>query len=202
MAMQNYLAMAMTAFSGRLREAQLTGTLEAELVTPVPLHWHLLGSASYAFLFKTFHVAVYVALGCLLGGVRLHWARIPQAFLVLLLAAAAFSCLGILSAATILVLKKGDPLGTAFQILSWLLGGVYFPVSLLPSWLRWMGNLLPMGPSLEALRTLLLGGAPPGAWMRPVGILALWTLAGLPLSCMAYAWAVAWARRRGTLGQY
>ena len=201
-AVQNYLLLAMSAFSGRLREAQLTGTFEAELVTPVPLPLYLAGSSLFAFALKTVHIFIYLLLGSLLGGVHLQWARLPLVLLVLLLSAGAFSCLGILSASYIVLFKKGDPVGSVFMVMSWLLGGVYFPVAMLPGWLHGIAPILPMTQCLEALRLLLLGNQGLAQIARPLAILAAWVVLGVPACYACFAWAVAWARKKGTLGQY
>ena len=201
-AVQNYLVLAMNNFSGRLREAQLTGTLEAELATPVPLPLYLAGSSLYAFFLKLLHFFIYIMLGCLLGGITLDLSRLPLVLLTLLLSAAAFSCLGILAASFIVVFKKGDPVTGGFMVLSWLLGGVYFPLSLLPGWLKSLSACLPTTQCLEALRLLLLANQGFTAIARPLAWLAGWTLVGLPLCYCVFHAAVKLARRKGSLGQY
>jgi ABC-2 type transport system permease protein len=202
LAVQTYLSQALSAFSGRLREAQLTGTFEAELATTAPLPLHLAGMALYPFALGTFHVFIILATGSLMGGVHFHWNRLPQVALVLLVSAGAFACLGVLSISYIVVFKRGDPVGFLVRICSWMLGGVYFPAAVLPVWLRRLADGVPMTHCLEALRCLLLRNEGMGGILRPLAFLALWALLGLPLAYGCFRAAVGWARRKGSLGQY
>ena len=202
LAVQSYLNNALGTFSERLREAQLTGTFEAALSTTAPLPLHLSGMALYPFALSTFHVLVILGVGSLMGGVHFHWARLPLALVLLLFTAGAFACLGILSASYIVVFKRGDPIGMGVKLASWMLGGVYFPASVLPGWLQRLADLVPMTHCLEGLRRLLIRGDGLAGILRPLGYLSVWILAGLPLAYLAFRTAVAWARRKGSLGQY
>jgi ABC-type polysaccharide/polyol phosphate export permease len=57
-------------------------------------------------------------------------------YYTLFLTICAITSIGFVSAAFILVFKKGDPLNWGFSVLSWLLGGVYYPITVLPEWLQ------------------------------------------------------------------
>ena len=202
LAVQSYLGQGLGTFSSRLRDAQLTGTLEAELATPAPLPLHLAGMALYPFAVSTFQVFLVLGMGSLIGGVSFHWHRLPLVLLVLLLSAGAFTCLGILSASYIVVFKRGDPVGFLVRTASWMLGGVYFPVAVLPPWLQHLAGLVPMTPCLEALRRLLLGDQGLAGILKPLALLAPWVVVGLPVCYLLFRTAVGWARRKGSLGQY
>ena len=81
------------------------------------------------------------------------------------------SGIGLISAGLIMVFKEGEPVSWAFGALSGLLGGVYFPVSLLPVWLRraaWVfptSHVLPVvragfrGPTQDVTATAITGAA-------------------------------------------
>lgn len=202
LAVQSYLSQGLGTFSNRLREAQVSGTLEAELATPAPLALHLAGLALYPFAVSTFQVFLVLGMGSLLGGARFHWHRLPLVFLVLLVSAGAFTCLGILSASYIVAFKRGDPVGFLVRTASWMLGGVYFPIAVLPPWLQHLAGLVPMTPCLEALRRLLLGDQGLAGILQPLALLAPWVVLGLPLGYLLFRTAVGWAKRNGSLGQY
>jgi ABC-2 type transport system permease protein len=201
-AVQNYLAFALSSFASSMREAQLSGTLEAILVTPVRLPVFLLGSSLYAFFFSSMRIFLYLAVGAALCHAELAWHRLPLVMLVLLLSVTAFASLGILSASFIVLFKRGDPLNWLINVASWLLGGVYYPVSVLPEWLRDIAQLIPMTHTLEALRVLLLTPEAPGAIGGHLLVLGLWVLVGLPLSYGSFRYAFNRARVTGTLGHY
>lgn len=155
-AVQNYLTLSLSRFSGSLRESQLSGTLEAVLATPVRLPSFLVGSTAYSFVFNALRIFIYLAAGSLLFGVHFYWTRLPAALGVICLTIAAFSSLGIFSAGFIILFKRGDPINWSFNVISWLLGGVYYPVNILPWWLQKIACVIPMTHSLEALRLILL----------------------------------------------
>jgi len=201
-AVQNYLTFSLSRFSGSLRESQLSGTLEAVLTTPVSLPLFLTGATLYSFVFNALRVFAYLGAGALLFQVHFNWSRLPAALGILCLTMAAFSSLGIFASAFIIVFKRGDPVNWTFSVLSWLLGGVYYPVSVLPEYLQKTADLIPMTHTLEALRVVLLtdGSLSSIAWQFTA--LALWAVIGLPVSLACFRYALNRARRQGTLGHY
>ena len=107
---------------------------------------------------------------------------------------------GMLSAASTLVFKRGDPLLWLFASLSWLLGGVFFPVSLLPRMLQWMSALLPIRYALNALRATLLSGASFGDVQGDLSVLVAIAVLGIPLSAYLVHAGTIRVKRNGTLG--
>lgn len=200
-AVQQYLLLSLNTYSGQLREAQLTGTFEVVLASPVPLPAYLAGTSLFAFLLNTFHVFVYLGAGWFLG-VTFPLSQLPLVLLVLVLSAAAFSTFGILSASYIVLYKRGNPLAWIFTLSSSLLGGVYYPVSILPDWVQHVSRLLPMTHCLEALRGLLLMNAGFREIAPALLGLGLWALIGLPISYACFAVAIRKGREKGTLGFY
>ncbi|TDI13908.1 MAG: ABC transporter permease, partial [Acidobacteria bacterium] len=62
-----YLQSTLNSFSSKIRQEQLTGTLEAMLVTPTPAALVILGSALWDYLMTTFRVGVVLLLGVALA---------------------------------------------------------------------------------------------------------------------------------------
>ena len=72
------------------------------------------------------------ALGCVVFGLQLHWSTVPLSVPVMALVLLAFLPFGVLFAALTVVVKQGN-VGTSWVIaLLSIIGGLYFPVSLLP----------------------------------------------------------------------
>lgn len=201
-AFQNYLSAGLGSFSGSIRTEQVMGTLEAILATPTRLPVIVLAAAQWSFVFTTFRVAIYLVLGVLLFGVSLAGANIPAALAALLLTIAAFSSLGIISASLVMIFKKGDPFSWAINASSTLLGGVYFPITILPGWLQPVSYLFPITYSLKALRLSLLQGAGLTQIFPDLAALIIFTMTTLPLSLLAFRRAVKKARREGSLSFY
>ena len=126
----------------------------------------------------------------------------PGAAAVFALTALCFLSVGILSASFLLVYKMGNPLSWIFGSVSGLLGGIVFPVAILPSGIRWLSYLLPVTYSLDGMRKSLLASAGFGSILPDIGALAAFNAVLLPLSLVAFRLAVRKAKRDGTLTHY
>ena len=201
-ALHDYLGTSLDAFSRSIRESQLAGTLEALLSTQTSLPTVILSSSAYPFLWTSLGVVLYLSLGIGLFGMRLAPGNWVAAAVILILAVVVFSGFGILSASFIMVFKRGSPITWLFGGLSWLLGGVLYPVAVLPEWLQRVSALLPVTYAIEGMRAALLRAAPwPELW-GSVGPLLLSALAVLPLSLLSFQYATRRTRIAGTLAQY
>ena len=158
-AFYSFLGVGLQSLAESISRAQTTGTLEALLVTPTPVTVVIFASTIFSFLFAAARVVVYLLFGALFFGVGLGRANLPVALLVLGLSIATFTALGMLSAAWVMVFKKGSPPGWVFGGVSTLFGGVIFPVASLPGWLQPVSKALPITYSLEAMRMAVLQGA-------------------------------------------
>ena len=197
-----YFGVGLSSFATGIRRAQMTGTLEAMLMTPTRLSTIVLCSSLWSYLITTFRVLVYLALGALFLGVNLGQGNYLAALLILALSVVAFSGLGIIAASFVMVLKRGDPIAWLFNVLSSLLGGVYYPIAVLPGWLQCLSRLLPITYSLRAMRLALLQGYSLSALAPDILALALFGLILLPLSLLAFRYAVYRARVDGSLTQF
>jgi len=195
----DYLHAALDSFDRSLQEARDTGTLEPLLATQVPLPMIVAGSAVYPFLATTVRIAVYLAWGTLLFGFPLRSANWPTVVAVLLAALLAFSGMGILSAAYLLLFKRGNPGKWFLLSISGVAGGMLFPVSILPGWLQVVAHLNPVTYALDAMRAALLDGAGVLQVARPLSILLLFAVILLPLSFGAFSWALRRTKMTGTL---
>jgi ABC-2 type transport system permease protein len=195
----DYLHAALDSFDRSLEEARDSGTLEPLLVTQVPLPVILIGSAIYPFVVTTLRIAVYLALGAALFHFPLYAAHWLSVIVVLLATLLAFSGLGIFSAAYLLLFKRGNPAKWFFLGVSSLLGGMLFPVAILPDWLQFIARLNPVTYALDAMRAALLDGASITRLTTTLLTLALFALILLPTSILTFSWALRRTKLTGTL---
>ncbi|OQZ04897.1 MAG: ABC transporter [Candidatus Brocadia sp. UTAMX1] len=198
----NYLKVSMDGLSASIREGQMVGTLEALLVTQTEIPAIILSSSLYSFIFASFKVAVFLILGAFFFGVDMGNANIAGALLILLLTIISFSSIGIISASFVMVLKKGNPVNWLFTNASGILGGLYYPVSVLPKWLQKLSAVLPVTYSLEGMRLALLKGSSLSALLPNIAALTAFSAIMLPLSVLVFGYAVKRAKIDGTLTQY
>jgi len=201
-AVHEYLTTSLEAFSRGIRESQLAGTLGALLSTQTSLPVIILLSAAYPLLWTSLVVMVYLAIGIGIFGVRFADGSLGAAGIILLLSIVAFSGLGTLSASFVMVFKRGNPVVWMFGGLSWLLGGVLYPVAVLPWWLRKASAMLPITYAIEGLRAALLRGAPWQELWPSVAPLLLIAVIIFPLGIVSFQVAARYTRIAGTLDQY
>ena len=201
-ALSDYLSTSLDAFSRTIRDSQLTGTLESLLSTQTSLSTIILCSAVYPFVWTSFHVLLYLFLGVGIFGVHFTVGNWLAPVVLLLLAIVVFSGLGILSASFIMLFKRGSPVAWLFGMVSWLLGGVMYPVTVLPTWLQTLAALLPITYAIEGMRAALLRGATWHELWPSLGALLVFAIIALPLGLVSFQYATRRAQITGTLGQY
>jgi ABC-2 type transport system permease protein len=183
-----YMITCFVCFSQAIRGGQPAGTLKAILATPTSSGAFLLCSSVYPFIRASLD-----------AGVTLRHVNLLAVALVFVLSLLAFSSIGILSATFTLVFRRGDPLLWLFGSGSWLLGGVLYPIDLLPVPLQQLATLLPITHAAEGMRAALLGGASPALIAAEVRALTLFALVGFPASMLVFHLGIDHAKRAGTL---
>lgn len=185
-----------------VRSAQLSGTLEALLVTPVPVPVILFGSSLYSLLFQVSRTALHLAVALAFFGLALGRINAAGVLTVGILTVICFLSVGVLSASFILVYKTGNPFSWILGTVSGLLGGVVFPVALLPAWIRWVSSLLPVTYALDGMRKSLLASSSFAEILPDVAALAAFSAFLVPLSLVAFRWAVRKAKKDGSLSHF
>jgi len=178
------------------------GTLEIMLLSPTRLSSILISSSLWSYFFTTFNVAIYLLAGTLIFGFDVSQANVLTALLVLILSVTSFSGIGILSAAAVLVVKKGDPVATIYGGISSLLAGVYYPVSVLPGPLAVMAKFFPLTYALDGMRLAMLKGASIMSIRTDLLVLVGFTLLLTPLSLVVFRMALKRAKKEGSLVHY
>lgn len=202
LAFTGFMGLSLSSFAQSIREGQVMGTLEIMLLSPTRLSAILLSSSLWSYLLTTLRVVVYLSLGVLVFGVSLGQANFVSALVVMVLSIVSFSGIGILSAALVLVVKKGDPIAWLFGGASSLLAGVYYPISVLPDWLEPLSRFLPLTYALDAMRLAMLKGS--SLYELRFDILALlgFTIVLTPLAFLVFRKALKRAKMDGSLIQY
>jgi ABC-2 type transport system permease protein len=198
LAANSAMSTALTCFAQAVKADQQTGAIKPVLMSPLPAAGIVALGSIYPMARSTLSVGAYLAAGLFFGLVY----RVSNILLlatVVVASLAAFAAIGMLSAASTLVFKRGDPLLWLFASLSWLLGGVFFPVSLLPRMLQRMSALLPIRYAVNALRAALLGGASFTDVQSDLIVLVAIAVLGLPLSAWLVHAGTMRVKRNGTL---
>lgn len=202
MAFFNYIGVGLGSFSNRIRVEQMQGTLEAILLTPARISIILFSLTLWNLCFATLNMAIYILFGIFLFKINfgnINWA---STLVVLLLTVTSFSGLGILSASFIMVFKRGNPVNWLISNLEGLIGGVYFPITVMPIWLQFAARFLPITYAIQAIQLAVYRGFTVAQLSKEIGFLLLFSCVLLPLGFASFKYALKRARRQASLLQY
>jgi len=202
MVLLNLQHTAVSAYPQSIRAAQVAGTLEAMLATPTPSWMVLVCSPLYRFASAFLWATVYLVVGGVFFGVRFDNANLPGVLVALPLTVVSFASLGFFGAAMTMLLRRTDPISPALGGLSALLGGVFYPTSVLPAWLQTVGRALPITHSLEMIRRAVFTGAALGQLAAPLAGLALFCAVTVPSGLLFFGWTLRRTQRDGSLTHF
>jgi ABC-2 type transport system permease protein len=196
-----YLILIAQAFSTNLREEMLMGTIEPLLVTATPTTLSVIGPSSWMLIQGTSIFIGQLLLGALVGAdfSQANWA---SALAVVLVSLASFVSYGVISTAFTIVFKRSDPAIMFISSLALVFSGVFFPVEILPPWLRIISYLLPSTYTLRALRGALMGGASPADLASEIAILLVFAAVLVPLAFWTLRYAIRRMKDSGELVHY
>jgi ABC-2 type transport system permease protein len=197
-----YIGVGMGSFAESLRFEQTEGTLEAILLTPTSIRTILFSMALWNFAIATVDMLIYAVLGTFLFNIDFSSINALSTSAILLLTIVSFSALGILSASFIMVLKKGNLMGWLINSIEGLVGGAYFPVTVLPLWLQVLAKFLPITYAIRAIELAVYRGYSLLQLWSECLFLFLFSVALLPLSICAFKRALKKSMRDGSLAQY
>lgn len=196
-----FVQASVSSLHGALGGEISSGSLEALLATPTPLIWLLLGMVGQSFS-MTIIRTVYCMIFATAFGTHFIWSGLPTALLALLLIILVYLPFGIIAAALVLAFRTTGPFPAAVTTFSGLLGGVYYPSHVVPSWLEGVSALVPLTYGLRAVRRSILDGAPFSASASDLLLLLTAAAVMLTISLSVFVAALRYAKRMGTLAQY
>jgi ABC-2 type transport system permease protein len=202
MAFVDYMWASMSTFAQQVRIAQIMGTLEAMLVTPTHPFAIVSASATYTYLWTLVRTALYLSLGAWVFGADLSRADAPTALAFVVLAVLVFTGLGLASAAATLYLKQSDPLTSLIGGVSFLFGGIVYPVQSLPDALQQVAWALPMTHAVEGLRQAVLSGRGLADLWTHAAVLAGWAAIAFPFAFWLLRRVLRALSREGSFGAY
>ena len=158
LAAQSFIFSAIFYTGEILDRERMNGTLVALFLAPCArLSW-LSGFALVGVVETLLVATVALLFGRFALGVHFN-PNLPALLLTLVLFLAALWGLGFVFSAIGLLLKKANQFSNLVYPFTMLLGGVYYPVALLPDWLRYPALALPLGYGMQALADAALDHA-------------------------------------------
>ncbi len=93
----------------------------------------------------------------------------------------------------------GAQLGFVAQGLLLVVSGIYYPVSILPVWMRWISTISPATYALRGIRAAVLDGAGAGAIWSDIWPLIVLGVVAVPLGLAVFRVGERYAKRHGKL---
>ncbi len=185
-----------------VRQELVAGTFERLLLSPFGAIRSVIAMSLFPLLYSMLLASITLGIGAVVFGLQLHWSTVPLALPAMLLAILAFLPFGILFAALTVSTKQGS-VGTSWVIaLISIIGGLYFPITLLPEWVQTASKMQPFTPATEVLRHLLVGTPISTSIEAALAKLVVFTAILLPASLYALHHAIRIGQRRGTIIEY
>jgi ABC-2 type transport system permease protein len=178
-----------------------SGVLEALLATPTSTPTLLAGLTAFDMAWAALRGAILVAAGWMLGA-NLVAGQLLPGLAILILTIVAHIPIGMMGAALVLAFRTAGPLPKGILMVSGLLGGVYYPTHVIPSWLQSVSDFLPLSYGLRALRRVVLQDASFADVAPDLLALLTATVVLSALGTAALSAAFRHARQQGTLAQY
>jgi ABC-2 type transport system permease protein len=174
------------------------GTIEYTFMAPLARAMHLGGSGVFAVLYGLVRAAILFLVVALFFGLAMPEANFVAALVLLLVASVSFFGIGMMTAVLPLISpEKGAQLGFVGQGMLLVVSGVYYPVSVLPTWMEWLSTISPATYALRGIRASILDGAGL-AWadMWPLLVIGVFSI---PLGLWIFSIGERCAKKHGKL---
>lgn len=168
--------------------ARDAGVLKRIRGTPLPPWVYLGGKIGHSVAIAFLLVVIVAAFGTLVYGVDVPWGALPAMLLVLVVAAATFSALGLAVSGLIPNADAAPAVVNATILPVLFISNVFVQMEAAPGWLDTVSHLLPVRHFADAMMELYASGAAAGVPWMEVGVIALWGMIGVVGALRFFSW--------------
>jgi ABC-2 type transport system permease protein len=195
-----YLAVTFHAISDMIGWERWEGTIEYTLMAPIPRITHLVGQTFFAIIYSLIHTAAILLVTQAFFNLNLQTANLMGGLVLLLAGSLSFIGIGIVAAILPLLFpERGSQMTHLILAVLLFVSGVYYPVTVLPTWLQPIAQMSPATYVLEGMRDALLKGAPLVTLWPYLWPLLLMGGVAIPLGVRIFQVAERYAKRTGRL---
>jgi ABC-2 type transport system permease protein len=184
-----------------VRQELVSGTIERFLVSahgPV-------GGIVGAMLFPLFNAllsgTVMLLLATIIFGLPLQ-STAALAIPVALLGTLAFMPFALMLVAMVIAFKQVSSASQFIVTAVAIVGGLYFPIALLPGWIQWASEAQPFTPATDLLRHLLVGTPLVHSAVVELLKLVAFSILFFPLAFLVLRRSIRYGQRTGTIAEY
>jgi ABC-2 type transport system permease protein len=195
------LTLSLGLMPGIVRQELVSGTIERFLVSAHGPVNGILGTMLFPLLNSFASGFLTLVLAAVVFGLPLA-ATSLLAIPVALLGVIAFMPFALLLVALVMAFKQ---VASASQFIVSgiaIVGGLYFPVALLPGWIRWASDAQPFTPATDLMRHLLVGTPLTASAAVELLKLVAFSATLLPVGFLLLKSAIRYGQRSGTVAEY
>ena len=164
------------------------GILKRIRGTPLPPWAYLAGRIGHAIAVALLLVVIVAAFGALVYDVPVPWDALPAIVVVLVVAAASFSALGLAVSGLIPSADAAPAVVNATILPVLFISNVFIQMDGAPDWLDTVSQLLPVRHVADAMLDLYARGADAGFPWGDIVVVAAWGLVGLVVALRFFRW--------------
>jgi ABC-2 type transport system permease protein len=176
------------------------GTIEYTFMAPLARPVHLAGMGLFAIAYGLVRAVLLFGVVAFFFDLEMPQADFLAALVVLGVASVSFVGIGMMTAVLPLISpEKGTQLGFIAQGILLVVSGVYYDVSVLPSWMQALSVVSPATYALEGIRDAILEGAGMAAVWDDVWPLLVIGAVSVPAGLLVFRAGEQYAKRHGKL---
>jgi ABC-2 type transport system permease protein len=164
------------------------GILKRVRGTPLPGWAYLAGRIIHAVAVGLLLVVIVAAFGAIVYGVVVPWGALPALVVLLAVASAAFSALGLGVSGLIPNADAAPAVVNATVLPVLFISNVFIQMSNAPDWLDAISHALPVRHFADATMDLYARGADAGLPLLEIGVIGLWGAIGVGLALRFFSW--------------
>lgn len=195
------LTLSLGLMPGSVRQELISGTIERFLVSAHGPVNGILGTMLFPLCNAFFSGVLTLLLATVVFGLPLA-ATSFLAIPVALLGVVAFMPFALFLVAVVMAFKQVAAASQFIVSGIAIVGGLYFPIALLPGWIRWASEVQPFTPATDLMRHLLVNTP----LVHPAGVELLklvgFSVVLLPAGFMLLRASIRYGQRSGTVAEY
>ena len=195
-----YLAQLFWETSNVMSFERWEGTIEYTFMAPVSRVTYLLGMSAFSALYSAVRLLILIAVCLLVFHLDVSQANLLSAALILGISSFSLMGLGLMAASLPLIYtERGTQMTSVIEAVLLMISGVYYPISVLPEWLRYFSRFSPMTYTLHGMRAAILEGASVRQLWGDIIPLTATAILLVPLGLRVFGWTEAYCKRHGKL---
>jgi ABC-2 type transport system permease protein len=184
-----------------VRQELVSGTIERSLVSAHGPVNGILGSMLFPLVNALLSGTLMLILATLIFGLPLETTA-ALAIPIALLGTLAFMPFAVILVAIVMAFKQVSSASGFLVTAIAIVGGLYFPIALLPSWIRWASDVQPFTPATDLLRHLLVGTPLLHPAALEVFKLVAFAMVLFPVAFYLLRRAIRYGQQTGTIAEY